>query len=74
MDRNVRRDLKSNYIHKINDTLSNLYDGDTRKNNSLIEHNTVQYKRLKDYCVHLSNISADNINFFNILYKIWKLC
>ena len=44
----------------MNSTLSQLYDTDKRRNNSLLELNMVQYKRLKEHCVHVSEMRYNN--------------
>ena len=46
----------------MNEELKKLYDTDTKKNNTLIELNTEQYKRLKEYSIHLSKIKVDTDN------------
>ena len=52
----------------MNATLANLYDGDGRKHNTLIELSTTQFTRFKDHSIHLANTWLDPVSK-NIYYK-----
>ena len=67
VDRNVRKLLKSKCVRNMNDTLSNVYNTNTRQNNILLELDMVQYNRLKEHCIHLSKIRLNKMKN-NIFY------
>ena len=46
----------------MNSTLSKVYDTSKKKNNILLELDTVQYNRLKQHAIHLSQIRYDVAN------------
>ena len=50
----------------MNEKLGGLFDSDDRKNNTLIELNNIQWKRLCNNCIHVSQIRLDTAS--NIIY------
>ena len=69
VDRNTRKLLKSKCVRNMNDTLSNVYNTNTRQNNILLELDMVQYNRLKEHCIHLSKIRLNKMK--NVIFYDW---
>ena len=53
-------------MNEMNDVLSHLYNGVSRKNTTLMELSTVQHTRLKGNCIHVSDvrISGEDKNVY----------
>ena len=51
--------MKKTNVRSMNTMLAGLYDGDQKIHNNLIELNTTQYHRYKEFSVHLSNVTLD---------------
>ena len=68
----IRLQTKTHNLVAMNKVLSSLYNGNTKKNTTVMELNTTQYNRLKDHCIMVSKLrncsDLHHIYYDNIIF------